>query len=567
MTARLGREEAMRDVRRVVLTGFSGSGKSTVALVLAARLGWQPIDNDIDIEIDAGKTIPEIFAEDGESAFRVIEREHLTRGLQRDRVVIATGGGAVANEDVWSDQLLRRPGTLVVSLDARPEIVFARLREQQEQDHPGAVRPMLAGEDPLSRIQRLKTERQNFYDRADITIGVEGIAADDVASEIARLVQGSLLDPVLKLEAASGASTVYIGSGTADYAGQLIKRRWPKAQHAWIVVDGNIDDTHGSALDTTLLAAGLRPLRRSVAPGEGSKSLETVGMLYDWMLGNGIERGDVVVALGGGVVGDLAGFVAATVLRGVGFVQVPTTLLSMVDSSVGGKTGINHAEGKNLIGAFYQPPLVVIDTRYLATLPPRELRSGFGEIVKHAVIQPSTPGGDRDDLIRFLERNSARLRRLDEPVMTYAVSRNVALKAAVVEADEREAGIRAFLNFGHTLGHAIEAAGYTMLHGEAISVGMRAAMRLGRAMGTAPDQIVDRLDLLLDRFGLPKMAAVDPDRVLELLGSDKKKSAGRQRWVLPLPEGGVQLVSDVPDELVRQALMEVIKPGGSGNAT
>ena len=553
----------MRDVRRVVLTGFSGSGKSTVALLLSARLGWHPIDNDIDIEIETGKTIPEIFAIDGESAFRVLEREHLERALQRDRVVIATGGGAVANDEVWSDKFLRRPGTLVVTLDARPEVVFSRLSDQAANDDPNAVRPMLAGNDPLGRIQKLKTDRQDYYDRADITIGVERIPADDVAYEIAHMVRSSLLEPVITLEAASGTSTIHIGSGTADYAGELIRHRWPKAQRAWIVTDENIDSLHGSSLETTLLAAGLHPLRKAVPAGEGSKSLETAGELYDWMLGNGVERGDVVVALGGGVVGDLGGFIASTVLRGVGFVQIPTTLLSMVDASVGGKTGINHAAGKNLIGAFYQPPLVIIDTRYLATLPPRELRSGFGEIVKHAVIQPSTPGGDRDDLIRFLERNSTRLRRLEEPVTTYAITRNVALKAAVVAADEREQGIRAFLNFGHTLGHAIEAAGYKLLHGEAIGVGMRAAMRVGRGMGTAPDPIVDRLDHLLDRFGLPKTAAVDPEEVLSLIGSDKKRSAGRQRWVLPLPEGGVQLSEDVPAELVRQALLDVVTPVAS----
>jgi 3-dehydroquinate synthase len=301
-----------------------------------------------------------------------------------------------------------------------------------------------------------------------------------------------------------------------------------------------------------------------VAAGEGSKSLRGVGELYDWMLGRGAERSDVVVALGGGMVGDLAGFAAATTLRGLGLAQAPTSLLAMVDSSVGGKTGINHAAGKNLIGAFYQPPVVAIDPDFLQTLPPRELTSGWAEIVKHAIIQPSTPGGERADLARFLERNAAGLRALSEPAVSYLIRRNVALKAAVVEADEREAGIRAYLNFGHTLGHAIEAAGYALLHGEAVALGMRAATRIGQAVGTCEGALVERVDALLDAFGLPRTAPIDPEATLALLGSDKKRAAGRLRWVLPLAEGGVELRDDVPMPVVEAALRAVAaEPGAS----
>jgi len=238
-------------------------------------------------------------------------------------------------------------------------------------------------------------------------------------------------------------------------------------------------------------------------------------------------------------------------------VQVPTSLLAMVDSSIGGKTGIDHPVGKNLIGAFYQPPLVVIDTAMLETLPERQLRAGFAEIIKHAMIQASTPGGDRGDLLRFLERNQANLLAGAEPAMTYLVQRNVALKAAVVQADEKETGIRAFLNFGHTLGHAIEAAGYTLLHGEAIAVGMRAAMRIGRQMGTTSDPALDRLDALLTGYGLPLTATVDRAEAMGYLGSDKKRAAGKQRWVLPLNDGGVTISSDVPIEVAEAALADV----------
>ena len=281
------------------------------------------------------------------------------------------------------------------------------------------------------------------------------------------------------------------------------------------------------------------------------------GELLDWLLRGGVERSDIVVALGGGVVGDLAGFVAAICLRGVPLIQVPTSLLAMVDSSVGGKTGVNHPAGKNLIGAFYQPPIVVIDPVLLQTLPPRELRSGWGEIVKHAVIQPSTPDGERGDLLAFLDRNQDRLACLQEPAITYAIRRNVALKAAVVAADEREAGVRSLLNFGHTLGHAIEAAGYRLLHGEAISVGMVAASEIGRTVGTCSQDTVERIRRLIDRFGLPTAAAVDVFAVMQLIQSDKKKSGGKLRWVLPLENGGVDLRADVPETAVLSGLAAV----------
>jgi 3-dehydroquinate synthase len=437
--------------------------------------------------------------------------------------------------------------------------MLARMKRQAEMQGNGTERPMLAGADPMAKIEELKRTRQEAYDRSHVTLPVDRIEADQAADEILQMVRPSMLEPCVRMKAASGSTAVHIGHGTTDFAGELIKETYPRAQRAWIVSDANVDALHGQDIETTLLAFGLRPQRLAVASGEGSKSLATAGMLYDWMLNGGIERGDVVVAVGGGVVGDLAGFVAATVLRGVGLVQIPTTLLSAVDSSIGGKTGINHETGKNLIGAFLQPPLVVIDTRFLATLPPRELRSGFGEIVKHAIIQPSTPNGDRADLVRFLERNAHDLRLLSEPVTSYMISRNIELKAAVVENDERETGIRAFLNFGHTFGHAIEAAGYRLLHGEAVAVGMRAAMRIGRSMGTATDLHVNTVDKLIDLYGLPRRAAVDPERVMELLGSDKKRKAGRLRWVLPMQDGGVTMNEEVPIEVVRQALMEVIE--------
>ncbi|MCC6313130.1 MAG: 3-dehydroquinate synthase [Thermomicrobiales bacterium] len=547
-------------MRRLVLVGLSGVGKSTAGALAAERLGWRFVDTDAALEADAGMPVPEMFRCYGEAAFRQAERAMLARALADDDVVVATGGGAVVDAAVWAEDLLTRPGTLVAALDADPAVSLERLRAQQAAEGETAERPLLVGGDPLGRLQAMKAQRQSAYDRAAIALVVDRTPPSQVAAELARLVGPLADEPDVLLRAHSGESRVWIEPGGVGALGARIAARWPAARRVWVITDEHVGERHGATVVGVLAERGFDARLRAVPAGEGSKSVAGASDLYDWMLGEGAERSQVVVALGGGVVGDLAGFVAATTLRGLGLAQIPTSLLAMVDSSVGGKTGINHAAGKNLIGAFYQPPVVVIDPRFLTTLPPRELRSGWAEIVKHGVIQPSTPGGERADLARFLERNAERLSRLEEPALSYLIRRNVALKAAVVMEDEREAGIRAYLNFGHTLGHAIEAADYHLLHGEAIALGMRAASRIGEAMGTCDAATVARIDAALDRFGLPRATEVDAERALSLIGSDKKRADGRQRWVLPLAEGGVTIRDDVPANIVRAGLEAVRAP-------
>jgi 3-dehydroquinate synthase len=448
----------------------------------------------------------------------------------------------------------------VVALDLSPEVVLRRLQEQQAREGGDVERPMIAGNDPLGRIQSLKASRQSAYDRADLTFAVDLMPPEVVVDQLASIVDPRPDVAAVSLKTPSGRSEIFIAPGARAQVGALLKQKWARANRIWLITEENVGHYHMTPTLDCIRGEGFRAEGFAVAPGESSKSLAGAGLLYDWLLDGGIERGDVIVALGGGIVGDLAGFIAATTLRGVGLIQVPTSLLAMVDSSVGGKTGINHRAGKNLIGAFYQPPAVIIDAEFLKTLPPRELTSGWAEVIKHGVIQRSTPGGQLNDLLTTLERTRDHLVNLEEPAISYVIRRNVALKAAVVEADERETGVRAYLNFGHTLGHAIEAAGYRYLHGEAIAVGMRAASRIAVEVGEFSEAGATRLDALISAYGLPATAEVDREKVLALTGSDKKRSAGTLRWVLPTNGGGVRIRDDISRETVQRALDRVSEP-------
>jgi 3-dehydroquinate synthase len=327
----------------------------------------------------------------------------------------------------------------------------------------------------------------------------------------------------------------------------------------WLISDSQVYAHHGAALERLLRAAGHRVESYAVPAGEASKDLTVVSQLYDWMIGGAVERRDAVLALGGGVVGDLAGFVAATVLRGIALIQLPTTLLAMVDSALGGKTGVNHSLGKNLIGAFHQPRLVLSDTSLLATLPARELRAGWAEVIKHAVIR---------DAGLFQELEDCRLQIADctgdsiynlQSTICNLVRRAANVKVDVVNVDERETGERMLLNYGHTLGHALEAlTGYgTLLHGEAVAIGMELAAQVALRMELWGPDAVARQRALLHAYGLPTAipAGVNPAQLLELTLRDKKVRAGRVRWVLPTAIGAAEVRDDVPEDLVRAVVV------------
>lgn len=341
---------------------------------------------------------------------------------------------------------------------------------------------------------------------------------------------------------------IMIEPGLIDRIGSVVKEHAPHPRCA-MITDRTVADLHGSRAGKSLGAAGYHVAVHTIEPGESQKTLDTVRTIYDAMLDAHMERRSPVIATGGGVIGDMAGFVAATYLRGVPFVQCPTTLLAMVDASVGGKVGVNVPQGKNLIGAFYQPQAVVIDPRVLKTLDERQLRCGLAECVKHAIIRDPK-------LFDWLEQNLQAIQALDERIMVELVSRNVQIKAAVVIEDEKEAGVRAHLNFGHTFAHAIESTvGYGEIqHGEAVGLGMVAATALAEATGRCPAGLADRLRDLLQRIGLPIRAKLPPvGSLMEAMMLDKKVQDDRVRLVLPRQLGEVEIVDDTPTEKVQEA--------------
>lgn len=344
--------------------------------------------------------------------------------------------------------------------------------------------------------------------------------------------------------------TIEIGTNNLSTLGPCVSN-WCELTHAIVITDEHVESPHAQTAAESLADAGAQVDLLVVEAGEQTKSVESAAGLWDQLLELDTDRKSVVVAVGGGVVGDLAGFVAATFARGLAFVQVPTTLLAQVDSSVGGKVGINLSGGKNMVGAFWQPAGVLIDTAVLATLPEREYRAGLAEVVKYGVILDA-------GFFSYLETHAVELLERDAEVLEHVITRSCRLKADVVEGDEREqTGLRAVLNYGHTFCHALETVtGYgEYLHGEAVSIGMLCASRLAERLGRVDHDFTQRQQTLLAKLGLPvAFPVLKPETVLAAMSHDKKVEHGRLRFVLPTRMGHVELVGNVDVEHVRAAL-------------
>jgi shikimate kinase/3-dehydroquinate synthase len=493
----------------VFLVGFMGAGKSAAGRALAARLGVGFVDLDEIVEAEAGESVAAIFSAEGEEGFRRRETAALAQVTGGGAGVVATGGGT----PTWGDNLVRmRRAGLVVELTAPLEILLARAAADG-----GAERRPLLSRGPAAAAALLAARQPIYRRAAHATVATAGRDPAEIARRIAGLVPiaaalGAALpdSSICALERA--AYPIAVGAGLLESLGERVAGL-PGVTRVAVISDGNLVAAgHATAARRSLENAGLEVVEWIVAAGEASKSVEVYGELAEDLVAAGLDRKSVVVALGGGVVGDLAGFVAATLFRGVRLVQVATSLVAMVDSAIGGKTGVNLEAGKNLLGAFWQPELVLVDPNLLATLPARERRAGIGELLKYGLL-------DGRDLYRLIER---------DPTGAEAIGRAAGYKSWIVTRDEREeSGERALLNLGHTVGHAIErAAGYgEVLHGEAVGLGLLAAARVSAALGLAAAELEAEIAASLAAAGLD----TDIERwlrpeVLAHIGVDKKRT-------------------------------------------
>ena len=560
--------------RQIVLVGLSGVGKSTVGRALAERLGWEYLDTDDLVTVREGKTPAEVITSRGEPAFREVEVRVVAEAARRESAVIATGGGAF--QRAANRRALGERG-LICYLDATVTEIARRLRADAQAD----PRPLVDG-DLEGNLARLDAERRPHYNHADLWVPVQGApdqraqTCDAAVSRILRTwaIEGaSLLARPRRLERlgldepARGPAAV-VDTGLERYpiwvsAGEL--RRLPDrlrqvgldGRRVFLISDTAVIEAHGRTVAEALDSAGTPGASYVIPAGEASKTQRTASEVHAWLAGEHAERRDVVLALGGGVVGDLAGYVAATYLRGMPVVQLPTSVLAMNDAAIGGKVAVDLPAGKNLVGAFHQPSAVISDVETLRTLPRRSYIEGFAEVIKHALILDPA-------LLALLERESARITshapELD--LVAQVVGQSSRLKALIVSSDPEERGIRAILNYGHTVGHAIEqATAYTRyMHGEAVSVGMMAAGRIGVEMGLMPQSLLDRQADLLRAFGLPTAApGVNVTAVLDAMKRDKKVEQGQVRFVLLEGAGLATVRGDVPRDLVERTVQSVLR--------
>lgn len=535
----------------LVVIGLPGSGKTAVGRRVASRHGATFVDLDEEIERAAGRRIPEVFEAEGEAGFRRRERaaiDALGAADQGPRLtrVIAPGGGAIVDpRNRW--RLFR--GRRIAWLDVRHEVLAQRLRRSPN------VRPLMTGRDPLGALRDLAAARGRFY-AAGAHVG--GVAEmDAVVGRVEEVVAALPTAGTVLLRAETRLGRLVIGDGilATEVAAALDALR---ARRAILVSEPGAWAAVGDRLTSDLAAGGL-PVEHLLLPrGESAKRLSVIEDAADELARLQVERREPIIAVGGGALGDAAGFLAATYLRGIPWIQVPTTLVAQIDSSIGGKTGVDLAAGKNLVGAFHQPAAIIADIAVLATLDERQRRAALGEAVKMAAL-----GDER--LFAALEHDGAAIASgdpvaVESGALAEVVERAAWAKVEVVLADEREAGARIALNLGHTLGHAIEAAaGFErLLHGEAVAYGLRAAARIGEARGATPADRADRIERLLDALELGMSpTGLDLHEVLGYMATDKKHAGGALRWVLPTADGH-EVDASVPDDLVRDVATAIL---------
>lgn len=518
---------------RVFLSGPMGSGKSAVSARLGELWKVERVDLDERVEARAGTTITKFFQAHGEAAFRALEKEVLRELVADPKIkILSLGGGSVL--DAESRRSMLAAGTLVT--------LRASVATLAQRVGTGEGRPLLSGQDLERKLTEILASRTAAYAECHAEIDTDSLDLDSIAQAIDRVVS----DAPVVVPLGERTYRVEVGAGVRH---NLVERaqRAVRGRQVIVVTDTGVEEPWARQVREQLAAAGFTAVPVCLEAGEAHKNIQSVERIWDAALDAGADRDALVLAVGGGVVGDMAAFAASTLLRGVAFGQLPTTLLAMVDSAVGGKTGIDRAQGKNLVGSFHQPRFVLCDVETLTTLPLAERRAGLAEVVKSAWL-------DGESAVAKLETDAEALVSADLEITSDAVRMSVQLKAKIVSEDEHETGARALLNLGHTVGHAIEAAsGYSALrHGEAVSLGMIAAFRVARGLGMATGDQAERMRRLLSRLGLPvDLGGYLDDRTLQYMGSDKKRKGGKVRFIVPSAPGETQIVPLAQDEVVR----------------
>ncbi len=523
------------------LIGFMAAGKTTVGRTVARATGRVFLDLDELIADKAGEPVATLVARDV-TKFRELEAFVLEKLIVdgADNHVIATGGGAAT----FGDNLRRmRAAGLVVALDVD-------VTEAQARAEGGPVRPLLGD---AANAAALARKRAPHYRRAHVTVSTTKRAIDDVVADVIAAEAAWERLPAANRDAtllSLGARTYPIATYTQAVDGELVRAYLGDASKVAVITDSEVA-RHWQA--AALAALGLSEADVIVIPaGEASKSVAQYGALCEQLIGLGLDRGSALVALGGGVVGDITGFVAATLFRGIPFVQLPTTLVAMTDAAIGGKTAVDLDAGKNLVGAFWQPRLVACGLQTLTTLPPRERRAGFGELWKYALLDGETLWQLVDGCAAWAAGDDPAL----PPALTEVISRSIAYKAAIVGRDEREqTGQRALLNLGHTVGHAIESA-TGLHHGEAVGLGLVAACRVSAHLAGGRASLESDVVAALRRSGLP--ADLDPyltDDVLDRIKVDKKRIGNRVRFIAIREVGACD-----PVEITVTELRRILRP-------
>ncbi|MDR1830675.1 MAG: 3-dehydroquinate synthase [Candidatus Fibromonas sp.] len=536
----------------IYFTGFMASGKTRIGKLLAEHLKRDYMDSDALIVKRTGKSIAEIFEQDGEAKFRELEKEAIREISQKKKMVVSLGGGAITQSE--NVHTVKNSGILVC-MRADPEVLCERIGRSNS-------RPLMAGLEPEARLEKIKTmlaEREKFYSLADFSIDSNESPPEERVLPLILEALKLWEHLTARVELSSGECyPIFIGKNILKHINILLKTLKLLPQNDMLVcTDSNIAKKQKENLKMLCKKAG--ESKSFIFPaGENSKQLEVLNRLWTFMLKHRYSRKSCLLQFSGGVVGDMAGFAAATYQRGISFVQIPTSLLAMVDSSVGGKVAINHTEGKNMIGAFYQPKGVMCDLAVLKTLPKEEFRAGLAEIVKYGIIYDC-------DFFEWLEKNASAILAKEIAALRYMVKRSCEIKAAVVGIDEHELGLRAILNYGHTFGHAIEKlTDYNKFsHGLAVGLGMRVAGRLSVITGRWSENEESRQNELLNKFRIPRTlkeckVELSLKSLWSAMGADKKTDKQTRFYILPLRIGEVEKTAEPTKEQVLEAFEAVI---------